>query len=191
VGSHTFDHLQLPLLDDEKALDQVVRTESVFIRVFGERPWLIRPPGGARSPRIDTMLSRRGYTSVMWNLGTGDAQVDTAGEVYRTWKRVFERRQRNERTRGGIIMLHDTHSWSVDAFQLIVSDLMERNCRLLEQGQELYDFVDDPAPFFAPRNGGPVDGKAPQITLNPQALEQRQSLIRIRTAERCRHPMSF
>ncbi|HKU43582.1 MAG TPA: polysaccharide deacetylase family protein, partial [Polyangiales bacterium] len=67
VGSHTVDHLQLPLLGDVSALAQIAGAEQIFQRVLGFRPTLIRPPGGARSPRIDALLAERGYTTVLWN----------------------------------------------------------------------------------------------------------------------------
>src|SRR5262249_42016172 len=135
VGGHTVDHVQLPLLDDDAALRQLTRAEEIFQQVFGARPYLFRPPFGAHSQRIDQKLAARGYTSVLWNLGAGDFQVRTADDVYDTWLKVFERREREFGDRGGIVLLHDTHPWSVDAFERIVSYLMRRNCELLEQGE--------------------------------------------------------
>jgi peptidoglycan/xylan/chitin deacetylase (PgdA/CDA1 family) len=188
VGSHTHDHLQLPLLDNEHALFQVVETERIFGKILGGRPWLIRPPGGARSPRIDEILRERGYTTVLWNIGAGDFQLNTAEQVYKTWRKVFERRQNDEGERGGIIMLHDTYSWSVDAFQLIVSDLMDRNCKLLKQGEELYDIVDDPSFFFRsrPKKGDKAQAQSAPVALDPQLIASRQQRLRQQTAKRCR-----
>jgi peptidoglycan-N-acetylglucosamine deacetylase len=186
VGSHTYEHLQLPLLDNEKALYQVTETEKVFRKVFGNRPWLIRPPGGAHSPRIDEMLWNRGYTTMLWNLGAGDFQVSTAEQVFKTWRRVFERREVENRERGGIIMLHDTYPWSVDAFQLIFSDLMDRNCQLLSRGEELFDIVDDPSFFFQARSNELSGTVSPPAAPDRNILSGRQVHLRRETAERCR-----
>jgi peptidoglycan/xylan/chitin deacetylase (PgdA/CDA1 family) len=186
VGNHTHDHLQLPLLDNDHALFQVIETERIFRKVLGGRPWLIRPPGGARSPRIDGLLEERGYTTVLWNIGAGDFKLNTAEQVYKTWRRVFERRQKDEGERGGIIMLHDTYSWSVDAFQLIVSDLLDRNCRLLEKGEELFDIVDDPSFFFQPRSKKSEGAQPTPLTLDPQLVASRQHRLRQETARRCK-----
>lgn len=185
VGSHTHDHLQLPLLNNDAALFQIVETERIFRKVLGGRPWLIRPPGGARSARIDDMLWKRGYTTVLWNIGAGDFQLNTAEQVYRTWRKVFERRQNDEGERGGIIMLHDTHAWSVDAFQLIVSDLMDRNCQLLQRGEELFDIVDDPSFFFRARTKK-GEAQSTPLALDPQLFASRQQRLRRETAQRCR-----
>lgn len=186
VGSHTHDHLQLPLLGNEDALYQVTQTERVFQKVFNRRPWLIRPPGGARSPRIDRLLWERGYTTMLWNIGAGDFQVSTAEQVFRTWRNVFERRETDEGERGGIIMLHDTYPWSVDAFQLIVMNLMDRNCELLKRGEELFDIVDDPSFFFRARGNRTESAVSPPATLDSNLLASRQERLRRQTAERCR-----
>jgi peptidoglycan/xylan/chitin deacetylase (PgdA/CDA1 family) len=185
VGNHTVDHVQMPLLDDEAALAELEAAEAVFEGVLGGRPWLFRPPFGAHSQRIDQHLASRGYTTVLWNLGAGDHQVRSAEDVYQTWLRVFERRERENGDRGGIILLHDTYSWSVDAFQRIVSHLLARNCELLEQGEELYDFVDDVSFFYVPRGDAPAETEAPPARLPPEVLESRQHRLRELTAQRC------
>ncbi|MFT3922664.1 MAG: polysaccharide deacetylase family protein [Myxococcales bacterium] len=184
VASHGMNHRQLPLLSDLEVSSEVVQTEQIFERVLGARPWLIRPPGGAHSPRVDKLLAARGYTTMLWNLGAGDFQVRTAKEVHETWRKVFERREA-EGERGGIVLLHDTYAWSVDAFQLIMRDLLDRNCALLESDQELYDFVDDPSIFFAPRDDQDVSAVAKPAMLDPTRHELRQAALREETRQRC------
>jgi peptidoglycan/xylan/chitin deacetylase (PgdA/CDA1 family) len=184
LASHGMHHRQLPLLSDIEALAEVTETEQVFERVLGARPWLLRPPGGAHSPRIDKLLAARGYTTMLWNLGAGDFQVRTEEEVHDTWKKVLERREA-QGERGGIILLHDTYAWSVDAFQLIIRDLLSRNCALLAQHEELYDFVDEPALFFAPRGQVDLSEKVPPVVLGAAELEARQARVREETSQRC------
>jgi len=185
VASHTHDHKQMPLLSDGEAMEQLMTAQSVFERELGERPWLFRPPGGAHSPRIDAMVSKLHYTTMLWNLGAGDFQVRTGQDVYDTWRKVFERRARDHGDRGGIVLLHDTYAWSVDAFQMIMADLQERNCALFEAGEELYDVVDDPTLFFQPRVDAPAHAFAPRATPDPDVIEERQAALRTATAERC------
>jgi peptidoglycan/xylan/chitin deacetylase (PgdA/CDA1 family) len=186
VGNHTLDHAQLPLLDEQAALHQIVSAEQIFEKVYGVRPWLFRPPFGAHSERIDTLLANRGYTTMLWNLGTGDFQVRSADEVFEIWRKVFERREAETGDRGGIILLHDTYTWSVDAFQRIVSHLRTRNCELLERGEELFEFVDDPSLFFMPRADGDASQEAPAAQLTPEELEARQVPLRETETLRCR-----
>ena len=184
VASHGMNHRQLPLLTDVEVMAEVVEVEKVFEQVLGQRPWLIRPPGGARSGRVDRLLANRGYTTVLWNLGAGDFQVNKAADVHATWRAVMERREA-QGERGGIVLLHDTYSWSVDAFQLIVNDLLARNCELLAKGEELFDFVDDPALFFQARAEADASSEANPATLTAAVLESRQAKLREETRQRC------
>lgn len=184
VASHGYMHRQMPLLDATDALLELTRTEALFEKVLGGKPVLFRPPGGARSPRIDKLLADRGYTTVLWNLGAGDFQVKTAAEVHETWRAVLERREA-QGERGGIILLHDTYAWSVEAFQLIVQDLLDRNCDLLDTGEELYDFVDDPGLFFEARNGAGPSAVARSAEIDANVLAQRQARVREETEQRC------
>ncbi len=187
VASHTVTHTQLTSLSNASIIEELRGTEDVFKTLYGSRPWLMRPPGGARSERVDLVVANRRYTDVLWNLGTGDPQVRTAEEVLQTWRRVFARRETKHNDRGGIILLHDTHEWSVEAFLLIYDDLMARNCELLDDvGEELYDIVDDPAFFFVPRGQGSTSLIAPPAVPDPEILAERQAKLRVATEERCR-----
>ncbi|HJL05253.1 MAG TPA: polysaccharide deacetylase family protein [Polyangiaceae bacterium LLY-WYZ-15_(1-7)] len=186
VGSHTVDHPQLPLLETDEAIAQIEESQAAIERVVGARPWLFRPPGGSRSPRVDRLLADRGYTQLLWNLGSGDFQVRTADDVVDTWRRVLERRERENGERGGIILLHDTHPWSVEAFPRIVDWLRRRNCELLDQGEELYDIVDDPALFFAARQSGDdASTEAAPATPTETVLALRQRRLRAEARQRC------
>jgi len=185
VGNHTFSHEQLPLANNERVAYQIDATRRAFERDLGERSWLFRPPGGARSARVDGLIESRGYTLMMWNLGTGDTQVDDAESVLQTWLRVLERRERENGERGGIVLLHDIHNHSVTAFVRIVRELQRRNCALLERGEELYDIVDDPRLFFQARSGSPMGTEANPLELEPEVLAQRQARLRVETSVRC------
>jgi len=186
IGGHTVNHVQLPLLDDAAVKAELDQQDQSFERLFGARPTLFRPPYGARSERIDQHLAARGYTTVVWNLGSGDFQVRSADEVFDLWRRVLETRERDQGDRGGIILLHDTYAWSVDAFERIFGYLMAQNCELLERGEELYDVVDDLAFFYVRRAGEPATTDAPPAQLPPEQLAARQARLRERTARRCR-----
>ncbi len=185
VGNHTMDHVQLTQVAGADLDEQIAGAERVFERVLGARPFLVRPPGGGRSPRIDAYLARRGYTEMLWNLGTGDFQVRTPEAVVSTFESVLAREERERDVRGGIVLLHDIHAWSVQAFPEIVRRLEARNCDLRARGEELYDFADDPRLFFAPRGDEGASAEAPIVTLAPDVLEARQARARARTEARC------
>lgn len=185
VGSHSMDHVQLPLVSTPDLATQVDESASLIERELGVRPALIRPPGGSRSPRIDGYLATHGYTQVLWNLGTGDVQVRSADAVLDTFVRVLEVRERDHGERGGIVLLHDIHAWSVEAFPRIVAHLDRRNCDLLARGEELYDFVDDPAFFFDARREGDANDAIAHAEVPEAIVATRQIRARARAEARC------
>jgi len=185
VASHTLDHLQLPALDDVAVATQIDESERIFVEVLGQRPWLLRPPGGSRSVRVDNMIAARGYTSMLWNLGTGDFQVETPEDVHRVFMRVLDVRERDAGDRGGIVLLHDIHDHAVDAFPLIITEIRRRNCQLLADGEELYDVVDDPSLFFVDRAQATPSDLAEPLILPADVLAARQARLREETAQRC------
>jgi peptidoglycan/xylan/chitin deacetylase (PgdA/CDA1 family) len=186
IGGHTLDHVQLPLLSDEEVERQLAEPERIFQRVLGSRTWLFRPPFGAHSQRVDQHLAAHRYTPVLWNLGAGDFQVRATDDVVDIWLKVLERRQRENGDRGGIILLHDTHEWSVNAFERIFAYLQTQNCSLLEHGEELYDIVDDLSFFYVPRADAPAETEADPAEPPADVLAARQAALRERTARRCK-----
>jgi peptidoglycan-N-acetylglucosamine deacetylase len=186
IGGHTLDHVQLPLLDDEKVEHQLDESERIFQQALGGVPRLFRPPFGAHSQRVDQHLVAHRYTPVLWNLGAGDFQVRTTDEVFDTWLKVLERREREHGDRGGIVLLHDTYAWSVDAFERIYAYLQTQNCTLLERGEELYDVVDDLTFFHVPRADADEQAEAPPARPPAELLAARQAALRERTARRCK-----
>jgi peptidoglycan/xylan/chitin deacetylase (PgdA/CDA1 family) len=185
VGSHSMDHVQLPLVSSPDLVTQVDASAAILEREVDAMPALFRPPGGSRSPRIDGYLASHGFTQVLWNLGSGDVQVRSSGAVLDTFRRVLEVRERDHGERGGIVLLHDIHSWSVEAFPRIVAYLDRKNCDFLASGEELYDFVDDPAFFFEPRHeGDPADAVA-DVSIPDDVVAARQIRARARATLRC------
>ncbi|MEM9071156.1 MAG: polysaccharide deacetylase family protein, partial [Myxococcota bacterium] len=94
VGNHTHEHTPLPLADTPTVITEIETAQDAIEGIIGVRPFLFRPPGGTRSPRVDRLIAERGYTQVLWNIGTGDFQVRTADEVVGIWTRILERRER-------------------------------------------------------------------------------------------------
>lgn len=186
IGSHGRDHVALTRVSGEALDTQVDGADDAIFEVLGIRPRLFRPPGGARSPRTDGYLAARGYTTMLWNLGTGDPQVETPEAVLETFRRVLAWREREDGSRGGVVLMHDIHRWSLEAFPRIVALLDARNCELYERGEELYDFVEDPSLFVVARpEGASPSDEAPPLILPDDVLAERQARARARAEARC------
>jgi peptidoglycan/xylan/chitin deacetylase (PgdA/CDA1 family) len=172
IGNHTDTHRQLPLLRNAEIEAELAVSERKIETTIGSKPRLIRPPGGALSKRVEQLLGESGYTSVMWALYPGDLEAQTPEEVVRTFFRVLDRRERDTGDRGGIVLMHDTKRYSLEALPRLVHALEARNCTLLAEGEELYDIVDDVGYF--------IPGYEPDET-----LEERQAELRERAHRTC------
>lgn len=186
VGSHSVDHVRMGRLSPSDQRAQLDRNDALFQEVFGARPYLFRPPYGSRSSSLDMMLSERGYTTVMWNLGVADWVARPPEHILITWQRVLARADRNGE-RGGVVLLHDTHAWTADALDLIMADLAQRNCELMQDPHaELYDVVPTLRPFFQARAADDaLATETTAVTLDAEALRQRQTALREQARTRC------
>lgn len=186
IANHTMTHDALNGRPDEEIVLELRSAEQAIEQALGARPWLFRSPGGGRTPRIRRVAAELGYTMVLWNQGGDDYLLSSTEEVVRSILRKLDYQERTGRARGGIVVLHDTFRFSVDAVPVIFDELMRRNCRLLEQpGEELYDFVDDFAPFFQPlAEAAPGTGAGPAV-LPPEVLAARQARARERSERWC------
>lgn len=186
IGAHGWDHASLDTLSPLQLHRQLDDSERIFARVLGGRPRLFRPPFGVRTRRSDEVLARRGYTQVLWNLATGDFQLRRARDVLGVFRRSLRRHARHGASGGGIVILHDTHRHSVDAFVRIHDELLARNCDYLVRNEELYDVVDHPRWFHHPRGEAAPGEVAPPADLPPDTHQSRQAALREATAGRCR-----
>jgi peptidoglycan/xylan/chitin deacetylase (PgdA/CDA1 family) len=154
VGSHSFDHVRMAKLGPPALRDQLAKSDAMFERLFGARSYLFRPPFGSRNRALESMLQERQDTLVMWNIGLADWVRRPVEALEATFWKVLARNELRDRQRGGIVLLHDTHGWSVKAFERIVRSVRARNCALLADNDELYDIVGSLAPFIEPEAVG-------------------------------------
>lgn len=148
IGSHSFQHVPMPPLSSAALADQIDRSGSTLERVLGFRPVYFRPPHGLRSRAVDAALAQRDYTTIIWNLNPTDYSVHDAQTVLHHFNNMLRYRLEHDQQKGGIILMHDTLSWSLEGFRLIYNELMTRNCDLLAQNEELFDIVDTLEPFL-------------------------------------------
>jgi len=186
LGGHTYDHQRLTSLEDEAIVAQLVRSEEILERVAGARPWLFRAPYGARDERVDALVAERGYTQVMWNITSRDVSSRSAEEVLEAWTEALDRRERHPRGPGGIVLLHDTKPWVVEAFPAMIEELRARNCELLEEeGEELWDVVPDLSVFHQDRGDADASRRARTVELDEELVAERQRLVREEAAGYC------
>jgi len=185
IGTHSVDHVRMRKLRPAELRAQLTEGDALFRGVFGERTFLFRPPFGSRNRALDRMLLEQRYTTVMWNVGLADWVRRSPEALARTFERKLEKLEQQEGQRGGVVLLHDTHGWSVDGFVQMVEGLQRRNCELLAGGEELYEIIDDLALFTVSAAGAPPGTDAPAMQLDEDVLSARQRSLRARESARC------
>ena len=136
IGSHTFSHKDITLLDDSGWQAEVRQTEQVIVSILGRRPWIFRPPFGRTNEATSSRLLKEGYTQVLWNLDSGDWKAPNAAAILRNTQRIIE-----ENPDGGVLLFHDTNRSTVESLPLIFEWLDERNDRLSAAGKPTLEIV--------------------------------------------------
>lgn len=174
LGVHGFEHVRMGRLRPPELDEQMAQTEAMFASVFGTRSFLFRPPFGSRNGALDRMLDDAGYVTAMWNIGMADWVQRAPEQIRTTFWRVLARNEAENGARGGIVLMHDTHAWSVEAFGLIAESIHARNCELLAAGEELFDVVDSMTPWVHPPS--------------ESAYSARQAALQEQVRARCQAP---
>lgn len=163
VGNHSYNHLSLPDLDERRRKEQIIKAHEAIREVVGYAPTLFRPPFGNYNVAMDHYLTYRGYTRVMWRYAGDEFRGRSARVIAHDLFRRIRERDRSRDDPGGVILLHDSHSTSVDAAEMLIRRIKAENCDLLGAGDEdIWRFVDF-EPFFEPINGpdNPLEGPSP------------------------------
>lgn len=131
IGNHTSRHHRLDQEDFQTGRQSIQRNASDIERFLGYQPRLFRPPFGATTTKIRSLLKQRNDTIVMWNIDPRDFQRGQRQDLRR---RVTAQILAND---GGVVLLHDTKTWTAQALAGILEDLEKANCERLEGGQRL------------------------------------------------------
>lgn len=114
IGTHSYQHVNLCNLTDEKAIEQVVKTNELIETITGECPQFIRPPFGCWKKNLDyetTMIE------VLWDVDPLDWNTSNTDVVVKRVLKCVED--------GDIILLHDASKSSIDAALQIIDQLQK------------------------------------------------------------------
>lgn len=124
IGNHTWNHPQLPKLDDAAVARQVGDTRALLQQLSGQAVATFRPPYGEYDARV---LAVAGVPAILWNVDTRD----WAGPS----DEVLIDRGVTEAGPGGIILFHDIHDNSVRVAPAVISGLRDRGFALATVSQ--------------------------------------------------------
>jgi peptidoglycan/xylan/chitin deacetylase (PgdA/CDA1 family) len=128
IGVHSYEHVNLRNLTDEKALEQVNRANQVIYQVTGSYASLIRPPYGCWKEDLE---EESRLIQVLWDIDPLDwATASSDLVVQRVLKNVEE---------NSIILLHDASDSSVQAAFAIIDALRAEGYTFVTVDDILFD----------------------------------------------------
>lgn len=183
IGLHSYAHDDLTEESVAALGEELTRSEELFTSVLGARPWLFRPPYGHHDDGVDETLASRGYTEVLWNVHGSDVTARTADEVVESFRSQLDAMR--EGRAGGVVLLHDTHAWTAEALPRIVTEIHDRNCEALADGEDLWDVAPDLSPWMQARDGAAATRSAARMDVDDAVWAARQETLREATAPTC------
>lgn len=128
IGNHTWSHPSLSGLGDATILSELDRTTQAVFDAVGRPPVTMRPPYGNLSERQRLMVHReRNLPTVLWSVDPED------------WRRpgssVVTSRIVNAAHPGGVILVHDIHSSTVNAMPATLDALLARGFQFVTMSE--------------------------------------------------------
>lgn len=123
LGTHTWTHPQLPLLNPDELNEELANTIAASEQISGTRPTLMRPPYGLFNDAVIDKTIELGNSVIMWDVDTEDWKNKNPQE---TAKRALEGAHR-----GAIILMHDVHPSTAEALPTIIAELRKNGYSLV------------------------------------------------------------
>lgn len=127
VASHTYSHKDLAALSLEDMIAEITKASDNIYALTGEYPTFIRPPYGSFNSDVKQNANA---PLVTWNLDSEDWKSRDCDTIV---AHVLE-----EAGDGKIVLMHDIHTFSVDAAEILIPRLMERGYQIVTLRELFY-----------------------------------------------------
>ncbi len=121
LGTHTFSHPAMELLNKFNQERELYDNEFIFRQLFKIRPYFVRFPYFSYNNDIIEMCRSFGYEIVDTHLDTDDWKLETGEEIYQSFLSKFNTYN------GHIVLMHDYHIGAVDALNKIIPYTISQN----------------------------------------------------------------
>lgn len=112
IGSHTYNHRNLNLLNDSEVISEVEKTNDKIKEIIGVKPTLLRPPYGNLTNHRKELVNMH---TILWD-------IDPLDWKYKNKSRVADEIIEHAHD-GAIILLHDIYKSSVEGALLAMEEL--------------------------------------------------------------------
>lgn len=130
IGNHSYNHVYRELYQSANSyVSQLRHTDEIIKQVTGVRSRISRAPGGSAgsfTKEYWETLSRLGYVEIGWNISSGDASREKAGQIMRN---IAFQMESKHLWSHAIVLMHDGrgHSETVKALPAIIKFYQDRH----------------------------------------------------------------
>ncbi|MEM1443568.1 MAG: polysaccharide deacetylase family protein [Verrucomicrobiota bacterium] len=119
IGNHTVTHGNLTKMTPDEVRSELSRAHEAIVSTTGLAPRTMRPPYGAITSDQKSWIRREfGYPTILWSVDPED------------WKKpgvsTVTKRLVSGASPGGILLVHDIHSSTIDAMPSTIDQLLAR-----------------------------------------------------------------
>lgn len=128
IGNHTYHHVDITRVSDEKARAEIEETRKVVMDITGKDTEYVRPPFGVWQKKLEQELD---VFPVLWTVDPLDWTTGNTDEIV---NRVVTKVKEND-----IILLHDCYESSVDAALRIIDILQKEGYEFVTVDEMIFD----------------------------------------------------
>ena len=124
IATHAYSHKFLSKIGNREVEQELDEAEKV-ITMVAPKPTLFRPPGGAYNDYVLAEAAKRGYTTILWSIDTGDWRRPSVKEVVDAVMKEVKP--------GSIVLMHDGQYPlpTPEAIGIIIDRLREKGYRIV------------------------------------------------------------
>ena len=127
IGNHTYTHILLTKLNEEKILKEIEDTQNAIYNQIGKYPYFFRPSYGTVSRKIKKTSP---LPLVIWSL-------DTLDWKYHNSKKITNKILSKVKD-GDIILMHDTYTATLNAVKEVIPKLKEMGYEIVSVNELFY-----------------------------------------------------
>ena len=120
IGNHTWNHPKLTNLSNASVKQEVDNTSNAIYKAIGQNPTVFRPPYGATSNQVRSVLS---IPTILWSIDTLDWKHRNADKILSYVKASAKD--------GSIILMHDIHQSTANGLENVILYLQKQGYELI------------------------------------------------------------
>jgi peptidoglycan/xylan/chitin deacetylase (PgdA/CDA1 family) len=122
VGNHSWTHPTLSKLSDDKAREELTKTNDAIRQAAGTEVQVMRPPYGAANPKVQQLCDELGMRIICWNIDTNDWARNASAKAMED---IIIKNARD----GSIVLMHDRYDRTLEVTASVIDQLSAKGFR--------------------------------------------------------------